>query len=108
MLPGETQMLPTISEMGIALAIADRSCYRGHMKSGRESAAELVRSLRSGLGLTQEELARKLGVSFSTVNGWENRKHSPHPVFLRQIREMDAAVTSQPKAAHPSGRKRKT
>jgi transcriptional regulator with XRE-family HTH domain len=66
--------------------------------------AELVRTLRSRLDLTQEELARKVGVSFSTVNGWENGKHSPHPVFLRQLQMMKTAAARQPQRA-PSSRR---
>jgi len=33
---------------------------------------EKVREYRIQLGMTQEGLARELGVSFSTVNRWEN------------------------------------
>ncbi|GAB4195620.1 MAG: hypothetical protein OHK0013_02000 [Sandaracinaceae bacterium] len=39
--------------------------------------AVLVRSLRDHLGLTQEQFAQQLGVSFSTVNVWENGKREP-------------------------------
>lgn len=37
---------------------------------------ELIKILRKQLGITQEELARSLNVSFSTVNRWENGKNS--------------------------------
>jgi len=33
-----------------------------------------VRKIRERLNLSQEELARELDISFSTVNRWENRK----------------------------------
>src|SRR5580658_7762748 len=36
----------------------------------RETAGRL-RLLRASLGLSQEQLARRLGVSFATVNRWE-------------------------------------
>lgn len=39
--------------------------------------AENVRITRSKLKLTQEELAHKLGVSFATVNRWENGSYNP-------------------------------
>lgn len=39
--------------------------------------AILIKELRSKLNLTQEELAAKLGVSFATVNRWENEKIIP-------------------------------
>lgn len=50
--------------------------------------ADLVRALRRRLGLTQEELARRIGVSFSTVNFWENGKRRPLPFLRRQLEKM--------------------
>jgi transcriptional regulator with XRE-family HTH domain len=35
-----------------------------------------IKSIRKMYGLTQVELAKKLGVSFATVNRWENKQHS--------------------------------
>ena len=37
-----------------------------------ESVAARLRALRGSLGLSQEQLARRLGVSFATVNRWES------------------------------------
>lgn len=39
--------------------------------------AEDVIELRKRLGLSQEELAARLGVSFASVNRWENGKSKP-------------------------------
>jgi len=39
--------------------------------------ADLVKSVRKQLGISQEELARELGVSFATVNRWENGRTNP-------------------------------
>lgn len=47
--------------------------------------AERLRLLRSRLDLTQTRLAALLGVSFATVNRWENRKAKPTPVAWRQV-----------------------
>ena len=38
---------------------------------------EQIKSLRAKLGLTQVALAERLGVSFPTVNRWENGKSRP-------------------------------
>jgi len=38
------------------------------------SQAARIQRLRSRLGLSQEQLARQLGVSFATVNRWESRR----------------------------------
>jgi len=48
----------------------------------------LVRGVRRDRGLTQEQLARELGVTFGTVNGWENGKHQPIPLLKRQLRRL--------------------
>lgn len=36
-----------------------------------------IKRLRVAQGLTQEEFARKLGVTVSTVNRWERQKSAP-------------------------------
>ena len=37
----------------------------------------LIKRVRKELGLSQEQLARELSISFSTVNRWENGKTNP-------------------------------
>ncbi len=54
----------------------------------------LVKRLRSELRLTQEKLAQKLGVSFSTVNQWENGRRRPHPFLLRRLEEMEMELAT--------------
>lgn len=39
--------------------------------------AEKLKYVREKLFLSQEALAKELGVSFATVNRWENGKHEP-------------------------------
>ena len=46
---------------------------------------KLLKSLRKKLGLSQEELAQKLGVSFTSVNRWENQQTKPSKLARRQI-----------------------
>lgn len=42
-----------------------------------ETFSERVRKVRSQLNLSQEDLAHAIGVSFATVNRWENGKTFP-------------------------------
>ncbi len=42
-----------------------------------ENIAEQLKALRRQHGWSQEDLAHELGVSFSTVNRWENGKARP-------------------------------
>ncbi len=39
--------------------------------------AEKVKYVRSQLKLSQEDLAHELGVSFATINRWENGNYQP-------------------------------
>jgi putative transcriptional regulator len=47
----------------------------------------LVRELRFRLGLTQEQFAAELGVTFASINRWENRKVQPLPMALKLLRQ---------------------
>jgi len=47
-----------------------------------------VKSLRAALGLTQEQLAAKLGVTVSPVNRWENGKGKLSPLARIRIQEL--------------------
>ncbi len=51
----------------------------------------LVKRLRKGLRLTQEQFAREVGVTFSTINQWENGRRQPQPFLLKRLLEMEAA-----------------
>lgn len=44
-----------------------------------------IRSLRNRLGLTQAELASRLGVSFASVNRWENGQARPSAMAVAQL-----------------------
>ena len=43
---------------------------------------------RKLLGLTQAELANKLGVRQATVADWERGKHKPHPIFIKTLNDI--------------------
>ena len=49
---------------------------------------KLIRSLRLETGLTQEKFAAELGVTFPTVNRWENNRAKPSPLALEKIEKM--------------------
>ncbi len=50
--------------------------------------SKFVKTLREKLILTQSELAEMIGVSFTTVNRWENGKHEPTIKIRRKIVEI--------------------
>ncbi len=49
---------------------------------------QLVRELRGRTGLTQEKFAAKLGVTFPTVNRWENGRAKPSPLAMHRIEDL--------------------
>jgi transcriptional regulator with XRE-family HTH domain len=54
----------------------------------KKNVSKIVRELRADLGLTQEQFAGKIGVTFSTVNRWENKKGKPSPLAMLRIEEL--------------------
>lgn len=60
----------------------------------------LVRELRQRLDLTQEQFAQKVGVTYSTVNHWENGKRTPQPFLVRRLMELKEELDAEdPKSA---------
>ena len=53
--------------------------------NSKDDLPRRIKSIRQQLGLSQEELAQKLGVSFSSVNRWENGQTKPSKLARRQI-----------------------
>ena len=47
-----------------------------------------IRKLRLAMGLTQEQFAAKVGVTFSTVNRWENGRGLPSPLAMLRIKKF--------------------
>jgi DNA-binding transcriptional regulator YiaG len=54
----------------------------------RQVLANLISELRQRLGLSQEKLASKLGVSYQSVNRWENNRAVPSQMALKLIEAM--------------------
>ncbi len=59
-----------------------------------EPLAARLRSLRSELGLSQEQLARRLGVSFASVNRWESGRTSLSARANAAIAALEAEVAA--------------
>ena len=55
---------------------------------------EQLAGIRSRLGLTQEQMARLLGVSFASVNRWEAGHSSPTGPTLDLYQALNAAIRS--------------
>lgn len=44
--------------------------------------------MRQMLGLTQASFAKKLGVSYVTVNRWENGHVKPSPLAIEKLKKL--------------------
>lgn len=55
-----------------------------------EMSGDEIRNLRKRLGLTQEEFAHAVAVTFSTVNRWENGHAKPSKLARRAIEALMA------------------
>ena len=51
----------------------------------------MLRAIREAMSITQEQLAERLGVSFATVNRWENEQNTPQ----KAAREAIAALAQE-------------
>ena len=50
--------------------------------------SQRIRELRERTGLTQEKFAARLGVTFPTINRWENGRAKPSPLAMQKIEEL--------------------
>ena len=74
----------------------------------RKTVPTLVKRLRSQLRLTQEQFAHAVGVTYSTVNHWENGKRAPQPFLLNRLLEMEASLDrDRPRGKKRGGRSRR-
>lgn len=58
---------------------------------------EFVKEVRKQLGISQQELAHELGVSFATINRWENGKTTPFKLARKQFDGFCKQMTVQGK-----------
>jgi superfamily II DNA or RNA helicase len=59
---------------------------------------EEIKKLRKTMGLTQQQFAAKLGVSFTAVNRWEKGHNDPQSDRILRIRELQAEYLTATKA----------
>jgi DNA-binding transcriptional regulator YiaG len=85
--------------MNGAASTSDDSARRNPLDE-QYSMARLVRELRELTGLTQEKFAAKLGVTFPTINRWENDRAKPSPLALEKIESLLRSLGDKGKALH--------
>jgi DNA-binding transcriptional regulator YiaG len=68
----------------------------------RENFPGLVKEVRRQLRLSQEALAHELGVSFATINRWENAKTVPFKLARAQFDAFCAKMIKRGKLKLPA------
>ncbi|MDP9176939.1 MAG: N-6 DNA methylase [Gemmatimonadota bacterium] len=71
----------------------------------QQSIASTLRAIRVNLDLTQQQLARRVGVSFATVNRWEGGANIPQKAALATIAALaaEAGVDMDDSSADSTG-----
>lgn len=57
--------------------------------------AERIRLIRQRMQLTQEDFAHLIGVTFSTVNRWENGHSAPNRIAARLLLGLEKKLKQQ-------------
>jgi len=76
------------------------------MDTEGRSLSALVKMIRRQLSLSQENLARQLGVSYATVNRWENGLSKPSKLAKAQLDGFCKKMTGQGKLTLMEGDRR--
>lgn len=92
-------MLGKLRSLAAGELAAYQELRQTDMAKAPENFAETVKEVRQQLGLSQEELAHELGVSFSTINRWENSKTVPFKLARRQFEAFCGRMKEQGKLA---------
>lgn len=67
--------------------------------------AERIKRLRVEIGITQQALANRLGVSYATVNRWENEQTKPSRVYWKHLQQLEMRVAEE---SAPYGKQEET
>ena len=94
---GRNCRLGTLRSLAAEELVAHQELRQIDMAKAPENFAETVKEVRQQLGLSQEELAHELGVSFSTINRWENSKTVPFKLARRQFEAFCKRMAGQGK-----------
>ncbi len=73
------------------------------MISRERNYPALVKEVRRQLALSQEDLARELGVSYTTINRWENGQSHPSRMAKVLLRSFCEKMIKRGRLSLPSG-----
>jgi transcriptional regulator with XRE-family HTH domain len=107
------QYIAQMQELSLSKVNSAKSvCYDDGMKKNKSEVGGRIMELRQGLGLTQRQLAEKLGVPQSNVAYWEAKAPAPPgevlpslaKVLLVSVDELLGVAPVRPKCLPAKGR----
>ncbi|NEQ26919.1 MAG: helix-turn-helix transcriptional regulator [Microcoleus sp. SIO2G3] len=57
--------------------------------------SQFIREFRQSMELTQEQFAAFLGVTYPTINRWENGRTTPSPMALKLIEQKLSEISDR-------------
>ncbi len=77
--------------------VPNRPMMRTPRMENVEFNNERIRQLRQELNMTQESFAHEIGVTFATVNRWENGRTIPNKVAQKVLRLLEKKLRKMKK-----------
>jgi len=69
--------------------VLPRTYIRRRFNGVNDFNRDRIRELRMSMNMTQENFAREIGVTFATVNRWENGRTTPNRVAQKVLQQME-------------------
>ncbi|MBU1707678.1 helix-turn-helix transcriptional regulator [bacterium] len=69
--------------------VLPRTYIRRRLNGDGDFNRDRIRELRTNLNMTQENFAHEIGVTFATVNRWENGRTTPNRVAQKVLQQME-------------------
>lgn len=66
----------------------DRVMQNKYLNNWKVMSPEQIKTMRQDMKLSQEDFAHKLGVTYGTVNRWENGGYKPSKMAIQRIKEV--------------------
>ena len=69
--------------------VLPRTYIRRRLNGMNDFDRDRIRELRMSMNMTQENFAHEIGVTFATVNRWENGRTTPNRVAQKVLQQME-------------------
>ncbi len=69
--------------------VLPRTYIRRRLSGVNDFNRDRIRELRMSMNMTQENFAHEIGVTFATVNRWENGRTTPNRVAQKVLQQME-------------------